>query len=268
MEEYKPDLILSVNPCVVGSVRKSLKKMRSNVPLCTCIIDLVKHSRLWWDKKGAITFVPTKQMYDFLLKKGFARERLVHSGFPINEKFDKINRSPKTEIATPAVLMVSPSLKGNRASLRFVLAALRFNVNLTVVTGGNAGLKKYLDKKLAGIKNVSVCGYVFDMDKRLAAADVLVAKAGPNMILEAVKMCVPVLISGHILGQEEKNYRYITDNRYGLSCGSPKKLGRALALLFENDYKLLKEISHNQQSCPDTCGAKTVAERLVEALDK
>jgi len=266
--DYKPDMILSVHPCFVGSVIKCLKRMKSSIPVYTCIVDLVKHSRLWHDKKCEITFVPTLKMYNSLLKKGFKKERLVHSGFPINERFNKINKSPKTKTLVPDVLMVSPSLKRAKVTLDFILATLEHNVNLTVVTGSNKKLKEYLDEKLINVKNVTVLGYVHDMDNRLACADVLIAKAGPNMILEAVKMLVPVLITGHILGQEEKNYQYIVENGYGLRCDSPKKLSDALNRLFENDYELLKKFSHNEQSCNDTSGAKVVAQHLLDALNK
>jgi len=268
MREYKPDIILSVHPCFVGSVHKCLRKIKLNIPFYTCILDLVKHSHLWYDKKCNITFVPTVKMYNLLLKKGFKKERLVHSGFPINERFNRINKSPKTEISVPNVLMVSPSLKREKATLKLILAALKHNVNLTVVTGSDKKLKEYLDEKLLNVKNVTVLGYVSDMDYRLSNADVLIGKAGPNMILEAVKMCVPVLITGHILGQEEKNYQYIVENQYGLECGSPQKLSNALDLLFENDYELLKKFSQNQQSCNDTSGAKVVAKYLLEALNE
>ena len=279
IENYKPDLILSLHPCFVGSINNCLKKMKLAIPLYTCIIDLVKHSHLWHDKKCEITFVPTLKMYNYLLKKGFKKERLIHSGFPVNEKFNKINKNPKTEILVPNVLMVSPSLKRNKMTLKFILATLKHNVNLTVVTGSNKKLKNYLDnrltahmpagghEKLLNVKNVTVLGYVFDLDSRLSNADVLIAKAGPNMILEAVKMCVPVLITGHILGQEEKNYQYIVENGYGLKCDSPKKLNNALDRLFENDYMMLKKFSQNEQDCNDTSGAKAVAQHLLKALN-
>lgn len=266
IRDYEPDMILSVHPCFVGSVNRCLKRMKVSLPVYTCIIDLVKHSRLWHDKKCEITFVPTLRMYDLLLKEGFGEGRVVHSGFPVSERFDRINKSPKTGIPVPNVLMVSPSLKRNKVTLGLVLAALKHDVDLTVVTGSNKGLKAYLDEKLAGVKNVAVYGYVHDMDSRLSRADVLIAKAGPNMILEAVKMCVPVLITGHILGQEEKNYQYIVENGYGLRCDSPKKLDDALGRVFAKECELLKEFSHNEQGCDDTSGAGVVARHLLAAL--
>jgi len=262
--EYKPDIILSVHPCFVGSIIKCLKDMKISIPVYTCIVDLVKHSHLWHDKKCDLTFVPTDKMYNLLLKKGFKERQLIHSGFPINEDFDRINKSPKTDIATPDVLMVNPSTKGDKATLDLVCAVLEHDVKLTVITGSDKKLKKYLDAKLTENENVTVLGYVHDMNSRLSHADLLIAKAGPNMILESVKMCVPVLITGHILGQEEKNYQYIVENGYGLKCDSPRALSNALERLFANDYELLKEFSHNEQSCNDTAGATVIAEHLLK----
>jgi len=266
--EYQPDIILSVHPCFVGSVNICLKRMKHTVPVHVCIIDLVKHSRLWHDKKCETTFVPTEKMVHFLLREGFKKEQVVHSGFPIGKRFSQRNKSPKTETALPEVLMVSPSLKRRKVTLDLILATLKHNVALTVVTGSDKKLKEYLDKRLVNVENVRVFGYVQDMDSRLSRADLLIAKAGPNMILEAVKMCVPVLITGHIPGQEEKNYQYIVENGYGLRCKSSGELSNALERLFANDYALLKELSRNQQGCRDTSGADIVAKHLIEALDK
>jgi len=216
--------------------------------------------------------VPTLQMHDYLLEKCFEKERLIHSGFPVNDKFNAINKKTKKEILVPNILMVNPSQKRNKATWQLILATLKHNVDLTVVTGSNRKLKKYLDNRLTAFmptaKNVTVLGYVSDLDTRLSNADVLITKAGPNMILEAVKMCVPVLITGHIPGQEEKNYQYIVENGYGLKCDSPKRLSNALDRLFENDYKMLKEFFRNEQCCNDTSGAEAVAQHLLKAINK
>ena len=262
-DRENPDIILSVHPCFVGCVHKCLKKMRLDVPVCVCIVDLVKHSRLWHDKKSALTFVPTSAMYDLLLKKGFQKDRVVHSGFPTKDNFDSELKIRKTEISTPNVLMVNPSLKRGKVVLGFISAALKHDVDLIVVTGNNKKLKNYLEKRLLNAQNVTVLDYVFDMDKKMASADVLITKAGPNILMEAVKMRVPVLITGHILGQEEKNYQYITENGYGFRCKSPKELGDALTRLFANRCELLKEISRNEQACNDTSGAGIIAEKLL-----
>jgi len=276
LAEYQPDIILTVHPCFVGSIRRCLRKFKlDHIPIFVCIIDLVKHSHLWRDKKCAVTYVPTLAMREKLLKKGFSGGKLIHSGFPIGSKF-KLEQTPvgagvpdRPQSCTekqPHILMVAPSLKRNKYTLKLIQEAQKFNAHITVVCASNVKLKKYLDKKLCDNSDVEILGYVDDMDTRLSNATVLVAKAGPNMILEAVKAGVPVLVTGHILGQEEKNYQYIEQNSYGFRCNSPKKLKLALEKLFSNNFKLLKQFSENCKSCADVYGGKIVATHLKQFL--
>ena len=262
----KPDVILSVHPCFVGSVIVCLQRMNLSIPVCTGIIDLVKHSRLWHDQRCLKTFVPTDTMARQLIEEGFRPSAVVHSGFPIGKHFAVIERNESGRGDRRRVLMVNPSLGEDGETLALIEATLKQDVELTVVTGSDRGLKSYLDDNLGDRERVEVLGYVHDMDERLAKADVLISKAGPNMILEAVRMCVPILIKGHILGQEEDNYKYVVDNGYGLKCESPQELDDALQRLFTNGGELLKTMSRNEQRCQDTQGAAVIAESVVGIL--
>jgi len=266
VNDYRPDIIVSVHPCFVGSIINCLGRMKASTPVHTCVIDIGNPSRLWYDKRCASTYVPTERLREKLLREGFDAGRVVHSGFPIGARFDVEQRSATREISVPNVLMVNPTLLGPEMALNMILETLKHGVTLTVVTGSDKKLKDYLDERLSAVANLTILGYVNDMDARLSQADVLVTKAGPNMILEAVRMRVPVLVAGHILGQEEGNGRYVEDNGYGLSCESAKDLGEGLENLFANDYAVLRRLSVNEASCGDTDGAKTVAAHVLAAL--
>ena len=266
--ELKPDVILSVHPCFVGSVILCLEKMHMTIPVCTCIIDLVKHSRLWHDTKCAITFVPTKAMFRELQDEGFADERLVHSGFPVRAEFKFNDRRRKNDRSHLNILMVNPSLERDEVTLEMVRIVLKFSSDVTVVTGSDRHLKQYLDESLQEENRVEVLGYVTDMQKRLSKADVVITKAGPNIVLEAVRMCVPILITGHILGQEEENHNYVIENGYGLKCESPGELEQALQTLLHNGRELMSQFSNSERTCADTDGAAVVAQHLIEILGR
>ena len=259
IDRYQPDIILTLHPCFVGSVQMCLKKMRLSIPVLTCIVDLVKHTRLWHDKRSAATFVPTARMRDVLLKKGFKPERVIHTGFPVKEAYLHCIKNLKADGLTPDVLMINPSMRGNKAALMFIRSILAFRVNLTVVTGQNTGMKTYLDKNLKGEPSVTILGYVTDMAERMARADIIITKAGPNLLMEAVAMGVPIIITGHIPGQEEKNHAYIVENHYGLKAESPCLLRDALGLLLKENRRLMRDISENQRRCTDTRGAEAIA---------
>jgi len=266
IKEYNPDMILTVNPIFVGSIRRCLKRMKLNIPLCVCIIDLVNHSHLWHEKKACLTFVPTQKMKDYLIKKGFQPEKVFYSGFPINTKYENVYKVVKDDILVPEVLMVNPSLKRAKVIKNLILTTLKHQLNLTVVIYNNPKLKKYLEKRLKNLDKLTILDYVNDMPTRLAQSDLLITKAGPNMILEAVKMGVPLVITGYIVGQEAKNHEYIVENGYGLFADTPKKLDQVLTKMFANNYEELKNISHRQASCPDINGASIVAQEIIKLM--
>jgi len=146
--------------------------------------------------------------------------------------------------------------------------ALKFKVKLTVVTGSDRQLKTYLDQHLSNRPDVEVLGYIHDMPDRLASADLIVTKAGPNMMLEAVSMCVPILITGHILGQEEENYTYVVDNGYGMKCESPAEFESALNTILVDDADSLSRMRANEMACKDTNGAPVIARNLIDIVVK
>jgi len=267
VDEIKPDLIISVHPMFNNSIVKALKKYKLKLPFFVYIIDLVKISKLWRSKKADMTFCPTEKVYNTLLKKRFEKKRLLNAGFPINSRFAKPNGLIEKEYTTPKVLMVSPSVK-NKKTLKFASAlADNFNVDLTVVAGTNAKLYGFLQKSLKN-KNVKILNYVNDMPDRLTESDVIITKAGPNIMLEAVRMSVPVIVTGHILGQEEKNYRLITDNEYGLKCESAKKLKKIFEEFEKDNYQMLNLFRKNEISSSITDGASIAADYIIDYLNK
>ncbi|MGQ9715978.1 MAG: glycosyltransferase, partial [Anaerolineae bacterium] len=60
-----------------------------------------------------------------------------------------------------------------------------------------------------------VCGFVTDMHRWMAAADVVVTKAGPSTVAEALALGKPVLLYGAVPGQEEGNITYVVASGAG-----------------------------------------------------
>ena len=58
---------------------------------------------------------------------------------------------------------------------------------------------------------VLIQGFVSNMDEWMGAVDALVTKAGPGTIAEATIRGLPVMLSGHLPGQEEGNVPYVVN---------------------------------------------------------
>ena len=55
------------------------------------------------------------------------------------------------------------------------------------------------------------------------------------MMLEAIRSVTAVVVTGHIKGQENYNYEFITENGFGIKCEEPDKLYEEVTDLIESN---------------------------------
>ena len=91
------------------------------------------------------------------------------------------------------------------------------DVHVVVVPGRNAALKRRLDRlAVRSGGRLTVTGYVDNMSDWLRCCDLIVTKAGPGTIGEATCCGTPLLLTGHIPGQEKGNAEIVTGAGAGL----------------------------------------------------
>ncbi len=92
---------------------------------------------------------------------------------------------------------------------------------LIVITGSNHSQFKlinhsyHLARKLHHPPRLFLTGFSREMEKLMAASDVVFGKAGPNLIFEAVAQERPFVAVSHIHGQEDGNLKLIRRYRLG-----------------------------------------------------
>ena len=163
--------------------------------------------------------------------------------------------------------MVNPSVNIKK-NVKFIKEVAKVkNAKVKVVCGLDKCMFEALNKEKENnidLANVEILGFVTNMNELLAESQILITKAGPNMILEGTRSGSAVVCSGHIPGQEAKNHEYITKNGYGIQCENPKKIYAALTYMIEsgkiNEY--LKNVLN--ADCND--GAKIIAEQIDKIL--
>jgi processive 1,2-diacylglycerol beta-glucosyltransferase len=96
-----------------------------------------------------------------------------------------------------------------------------------VVAGRDERLRARLTRLAAG-SPVRVAGYVEDVRTLLAAADLLVTKAGGMTLAEATATGVPLLLYGSLPGQEIGNERFASRAGIALVARSRGELRRLL----------------------------------------
>jgi 1,2-diacylglycerol 3-beta-galactosyltransferase len=118
-------------------------------------------------------------------------------------------------------------------ALEAIAAALapalgRRHGQLAIICGRNEAVRN----RLAGQRwpiPVRVAGYVDNMPLWMAAADLLVSKAGPGTIAEALACGLPMIMSSFVPGQETGNVRYVEGNGVGVYRRDPAQIAAVVA---------------------------------------
>ncbi|MCQ2753284.1 MAG: hypothetical protein MJ206_03435 [Bacilli bacterium] len=261
IQEYQPDLILSVHVMYTKAISKLLRKNNLKIPFMVNVIDLVDPAKPWFDKNADISFLPTEKVKQQFLAKGFKESQLVVSGFPIREDAN-ISKKPKDYTDKPNILIVNPSIRLRR-SLQIINGVSELNANVTVVCGLDHAL--YTKLKANNNPRYKLYEFVTNMNELLADAHLLICKAGPNMILEGARSGTPILITDHIPGQEAKNYQYIEDLGIGTRSSKPKKVKDHVERLIKTgELKTLLEKVRTTKACVD--GVAIISDKIREVL--
>ena len=81
INEFKPDLIISVHSLFTKSISHLLKKQKINIPFYINVIDLVNPPKVWIDKRADVLFVPSNEVKKQYIKKGIDESKIIVSGF-------------------------------------------------------------------------------------------------------------------------------------------------------------------------------------------
>lgn len=263
IETFQPDAIISVHCMFTKAVSRILRENHLAIPFYISVIDLVNPPKVWRDPAAQVTFLPTEVVRQQYLRLGFKPEQLVVAGFPIRNEIVRPT-APKVVTDEVHILMVNPSINLHK-NLVFVreLAQIK-NAQIIFVCGRDERLYTTLTREKAQnpqLDKVQVLGFIPNMPELLNWAQILLTKAGPNMLLEGIRSGTAVVVTGHIPGQENKNYQYITNNHCGARCENPHQI-RTLIQSWMEQGTLQKYLA-NTLCVASHDGAKIITDYIV-----
>jgi UDP-N-acetylglucosamine:LPS N-acetylglucosamine transferase len=103
---------------------------------------------------------------------------------------------------------------GRLRELVMALHTAQPEMQLFVVTGRNAALRTEL-QRLGLPTHVHIYGFVDNMEQLMAASDVVVTKACPGTLMEALAMRCSVVITEAVGMQEQGNISFVVDRGLG-----------------------------------------------------
>jgi len=234
LDRLAPDAVVTVHATPAAALSVLAAEGRRLPPHTTVVTDFVAHSQ--WIARGIDRYcVAADEVGHEFVARGIPRERVVVTGVPLRPEFEAAvdpvaaRRALGLRADAPVVLVMAGSHGGvgRLPDVVRALGRLPGAVQGVVVAGHDSGLADRLRRLAAGTP-VRVLGYVADVRSLMAAADLLVTKAGGMTLAEAMAAELPMLLYGSLPGQERRNERFASRAGVALAARSPRELGRLL----------------------------------------
>lgn len=273
--DCRADLYVSVHPLLNRLVRRSLARCHPQARFATVVTDLDSAPRQWYDPGVDLLVAPCPAVQAAALRAGLPASRVRLAGLPIRLQFSQVGLDHRQARAAlglaprPTVLLLGGGagigrLEEIALALAPVLAAREGQ--LAVICGRNDALRSRLAARRWPLP-VRVAGYVDDMPLWMAAADLLVTKAGPGTIAEALACGLPLVLSGFVPGQETGNVRYVQENGVGVYCPDPEQIAAAVADWLEPGNPVLPALRARARALARPQAALEIAQALSALLD-
>lgn len=268
LHENPADLYVSVHPLLTMPAVRALGKDRP--PFVTVVTDLVSAHAFWFYPKVDKIIVPTEGAKERALKYQVPPEKLKVIGLPISQKFcappgnkDEIREALGWKQGMTTVLAVGGGEgMGPLAEIAKGIANAGLPIQLAVVCGRNESLREQLSKQNWPIP-VHVYGFVTNMPDLMRASDLIVTKAGPSSVIEAINAGLPIVLSSALPGQEDGNVRFVVDNGAGLWAPGPQKVVAAVKELLQGGSEKLEDAANNARRIARPTAALDIADELM-----
>ncbi len=217
----QPVCIITTYPFLSYEVMRVLEQRNARIPFAMLLADPNGVHASWLtERHAAAIFAPTRETYAQCLKAGIDPQRVHLTGWPVRNQFYHAERVSRAD--TLEKMHLDPNRftvflqGGGEGAAKFgrtietVLGAGE-NVQVILATGTNTALLN----RFSNVNNLYPLPFTKDIATYMAAADVIMGKAGPNMLFESVTLGKPFIATAYIPGQEEVNLDFIRRHSLG-----------------------------------------------------
>ena len=265
--DRNPDVIISVHPLcqhmpnmIVNELNQKRLKLNPNTfptVFATVVTDLITAHASWFSEKSHVTFAPTIELRDMAIAYGggIQLEHFIVHGLPIRPVFwnpstitkENMREKLNLNIDVKTVLLMAGgdgvgAVKDQTVAVAKALGETSYQSQIIVICGHNKSMAADLrDPKRIWPDNVNVIvlGFTTNIDEYMVASNLLITKAGPGTICEAMILGLPLILSSFLPGQEEGNVPYVVNNGLGYYTEIPHEIAYKTVEMLSNDKLLL-----------------------------
>jgi processive 1,2-diacylglycerol beta-glucosyltransferase len=279
LKRVQPDLCVATHflPAEIIAWLIAKKKLRAHNAIVVTDYDV--HA-MWLCRTVDRYYVAIDEAAEYLAHIGVPRENLRVTGIPVDPLFAiPVNRSAARselglDVAAPMILISAGGYGiGPVEQLVKDLLALDRPWQIAAIAGKSEKTRKRLEELAKGAGKLSsgsprLCpvGFTTEMDKYMAAADLMVGKAGGLTTSEALARGLPMALIEPIPGQEERNADHLLEAGAAIRCNNlPAAAWKIAALLDDSSrFTRMKDAARNLGR---PGAAATIAEDALRLLD-
>jgi UDP-N-acetylglucosamine:LPS N-acetylglucosamine transferase len=225
IRQLGPQLIITTYPFLTYEVVEVLRRLKLDIPFVMLFTDPNGVHASWLtEKRAAATLAPTRETYEQALAAGFASSRLHQVGWPVRAQFSQGGTDHEPRAAMLKRLDLDPASEkftvflqgGGEGAAQFGrtierVVAIDENIQVILATGTNRALLE----RFSNVKRLHALPFTKEIAPYVAAADIVMGKAGPNMLFETVTLGKPFVATSYIPGQEQANLEFIRRHKLG-----------------------------------------------------
>jgi len=266
LEELGPDLVVGNHGWLATALALARQRHGLRIPTLSYVTEPLDANALWAEPRVDRTLVAAGTARDDLVRLGVPAETIEVVGYPVQRRF---RRAPGRDEArqglglgprfTCLVSLGAEGVAGRPGDVVRALAAT--GAQVVVIAGRNEALARELAGIAAATPGVFVRGFVDDMERYVAAADVVVGKAGPASVMETLAVGRPLILTAYA----GLNERRIADFVQRRGLGELVPHGRGIA---ESVQRLQQSatLRHDAEARIDALGFDRMADGLGRYL--
>jgi processive 1,2-diacylglycerol beta-glucosyltransferase len=279
LKRIQPDLCVATHflPAEIIAWLIARRKLRARNAIVVTDYDV--HA-MWLCQTADRYYVAMEEAKEYLARIGVPREKLLVTGIPIDPLFaTPVSRSDARKQlgldATATVILISAGGYGIGPVEQLVkdLLALQRPWQIVAIAGKSEKTRKRLEviareagKLQSGSPRLCAVGFTTDMDKYMAAADLMVGKAGGLTTSEALARALPMALIEPIPGQEERNADHLLEAGAAIRCNNLPAAAWKIATLLD-DANRLARMRDAARDLGKPGAAARIAEDAIRLLD-
>jgi processive 1,2-diacylglycerol beta-glucosyltransferase len=262
LKRVQPDLCVCTHFLAAEIVAWLIAKRKLRAHNAIVVTDYDVHA-MWLCRTVDRYYVAVDEAAEYLACIGVPREKLRVTGIPVDPLFAKTLDRAEARRALgldPAATVILVSAGG------YGVGPVEELVNGLLMLQKPWQIVAIAGKVPTGTSRLVPVGFTTDMDKYMAAADLLVGKAGGLTTSEALARVLPMALIEPIPGQEERNADHLLEAGAAIRCNNlpaaPWKIGKLL-----DDPARLAKMRDAARGMGKPGAAAAIAEDALKLVD-